>query len=79
MDDVADTVRKLHRRYLEETNKRFAEALARRRGLKRPGSHRSGRSGQRALAGGEQSWFWMPSASISPESWRRNSVALVGR
>ena len=28
LDEVADTVRKLHCRYLEETNKRFAEALA---------------------------------------------------
>lgn len=27
LEEVADTVRKLHRRYLEETNKRFAEAL----------------------------------------------------
>jgi PglZ domain len=28
LDDVANTVRKLHRRYLEETNKRFTEAIA---------------------------------------------------
>jgi PglZ domain-containing protein len=37
LDDVADTVRKLHRRYLEETNKRFAEALAAEAGLEATG------------------------------------------
>jgi hypothetical protein len=33
LDDVADTVRKLHRRYLEDTNKRFADALQTASGL----------------------------------------------
>jgi hypothetical protein len=37
LDDVADTVRKLHRRYLEETNKRFAEAIASAQGLEATG------------------------------------------
>jgi hypothetical protein len=37
LDDVADTVRKLHRCYLEETNKRFAEALAAEAGLEATG------------------------------------------
>jgi hypothetical protein len=37
LEDVADTVRKLHRRYLEETNKRFAEALATAVGLEATG------------------------------------------
>jgi hypothetical protein len=37
LDDVADTVRKLHRRYLEETNKRFAESLATEAGLEATG------------------------------------------
>jgi hypothetical protein len=33
LDEVADIVRKIHRRYLEATNKRFAEALATAKGL----------------------------------------------
>ena len=33
LEEVADTVRKLHRRYLEETNKRFAVALESAQGL----------------------------------------------
>ena len=37
LDDVADTVGKLHRRYLEETNKRFAESLASDPGLEATG------------------------------------------
>jgi len=37
LDEVADTVRKLHRRYLEETNKRFAESLASAQGLEATG------------------------------------------
>ncbi len=37
LDEVADTVRKLHRRYLEETNKRFAVALESAQGLEATG------------------------------------------
>jgi hypothetical protein len=33
LEEVADTIRKLHRRYLEETNKRFAVALESAQGL----------------------------------------------
>jgi PglZ domain len=37
LEEVADTVRKLHRRYLEETNKRFAVALESAQGLEATG------------------------------------------
>jgi hypothetical protein len=37
LDEVAETVRKLHRRYLEETNKRFAVALESAKGLEATG------------------------------------------
>ena len=79
LDDVADTVRKLHRRYLEETNKRLAEALAAEAGLDATGLPPQ-RSFWPASAGaGRRSWSWMPSASISHASWRKSSVALAVR